>query len=329
MKPHLRALRYGGQGGMTMTAQPRKLPSTICHLPWLVLLLTLLSCAAPAPPSNQRTFTSPEEAVRTLIDVVKAGNMKDLLFIFGPEGESLAASSDPATGRHNREVFTVAVAEGWQLVEQGPDKRSLVIGNEGWSFPVPLVKEGNVWRFDTAAGKEEVLARRIGRNELAVIEICRTYVVAQRLYARDGHDGKPSGLYAGTIRSDAGKHNGLYWASKHGEKRSPLGDLMSEAAVEERSAEGESSPFNGYYFRILTAQGTHASGGAKDYMVKGSMSGGFGLVAWPAEYDGSGVMTFIVNQDGVIHERDLGPDTAGLAKAITRYDPDQSWQPVR
>ena len=294
-------------------------------------LAASVSCAAPEPQSKQRTFTSADEAVRTLIDVVKAGNMKDLLFIFGPEGESLAASSDPATGRHNREVFTVAVAEGWQLVDLAPDKRSLVIGNEGWRFPVPLVKEGNAWRFDTAAGKEEVLARRIGRNELAVIEICKTYVVAQRLYARDGHDGKPSGLYARSVRSDPGKHNGLYWPSKHGEKRSPLGDLMSEAAVEERtaSAEGEGSPFNGYYFRILSAQGAHAPGGAKDYVAKGNMSGGFALIAWPAEYDASGVMTFIVNQDGVVHERDLGPETGALAKAITHYDPDQSWQPVR
>ena len=293
------------------------------------LLAGSLSCAAREPEPTQRTFTSPEEAVRTLIDVVKAGNMKDLLFIFGPEGESLASSSDPATGRHNREVFTVAVAEGWQLVDLGPDKRSLVIGNEGWRFPVPIVKDGNIWRFDTAAGKEEVLARRIGRNELAVIEICKTYVVAQRLYARDGHDGKPSGLYARTVRSDPGKQNGLYWSSKRGEKRSPLGDLMSEAAVEERAAEGEGSPFNGYYFRILTAQGAHAPGGAKDYVVKGEMSGGFALLAWPAEYDESGVMTFMVNQDGVVHERDLGPETGTLAKTITRYDPDQSWQPVR
>jgi hypothetical protein len=191
------------------------------------------------------------------------------------------------------------------------------------------VKDARGWRFDTAAGKEEVIARRIGRNELAVIETCRTYVVAQQLYARDGHDGKRAGLYARTFRSDHGKQNGLYWSAAHGQKRSPLGDLLAEAAADGRAESAAPSPFHGYYFRILEAQGANAKGGAADYVVNGEMSRGFALVAWPSEYDVTGVMTFIVNQDGVVHERDLGAETARTAAALRSYDPDASWQAVR
>jgi hypothetical protein len=253
--------------------------------------------------------------------------MDDLLAIFGPDGKELAGSSDPATGRRNRQVFTVAVAEGWRLVDEGPDRKVLVIGNEEWPFPVPLVREANGWRFDTAAGKEEVIARRIGRNELAVIQICRTYVAAQRLYARSGHDGKRAGLYATTFRSDRGKQNGLYWPAVRGQKRSPLGDLVAQAAEEGRpvGADRQPSPFHGYYFKILTGQGAAATGGARNYVAAGDMSGGFALVAWPAQYDTTGVMTFIVNQDGLLHEKDLGPGTDAAAKGMTLYDPDSSW----
>jgi hypothetical protein len=297
------------------------------------VVAAVLSCAAPiAQPDAGQTFDTPETAVRTLIDVVKKGKLEQLLGLFGPDGEELANSSDPVTGRRNREVFIVAVAEGWHLEALGPDKRALVVGNEGWTFPIPLVREAGTWRFDTAAGKEEVLARRIGRNEIAVIEVCRTYVVAQQLYARSGHDGKPPGLYARSFASDAGKHNGLYWPAAGGEKRSPLGDLLAEAAADGRGAGGmviRPSPFHGYFFRILTAQGRHATDGARDYVVGGEMSGGFALIAWPAEYDVTGVMTFIVNHDAVVYERDLGPDTEALAKAFSRYDPDPSWKVLR
>jgi hypothetical protein len=289
-----------------------------------------LSCAAEAPTTTptQRTFSTPEAAVQTLVDLVRKGDLEELLPLFGPDGEDLAASSDPTTGRHNREVFVVAAAEGWHLEPLGPDRRALVIGNENWTFPIPLVREPQGWRFDTAAGKEEVIARRIGRNELAVIEVCRTYVVAQHLYARDGHDGRRAGLYARTFRSDDGKQNGLYWPSTHGQKRSPLGDLLAEAAAD-RTESATPSPFHGYYFRILEGQGANAKGGALDYVVNGEMSRGFALVAWPAEYDVTGVMTFMVNQDGVVHERDLGEETSRAVVAITRYDPDAAWAVVR
>jgi hypothetical protein len=276
-------------------------------------------------------FAAPEDAVKALAEVVKTGTMDELMAILGPDGQDLVASSDQATGRRNREVFTVAVAEGWKLVDQGTNTKALVIGNEGWPFPVPLVKDANGWRFDTAAGKEEVLARRIGRNELAVIGICRTFVAAQRLYAQRGHDGKPAGLYAKTFRSDPGQQNGLYWPTAHGRKRSPLGDLMAEAAEEGRAPSTDRqqpSPFHGYFFRILTAQGPAATGGAKDYVIKGEMSGGFALIAWPARYDVTGVMTFLISHDGILREKDLGPETDLAARAMNLYNPDASWATV-
>jgi Protein of unknown function (DUF2950) len=285
-----------------------------------------------AQSSAQRTFATPEDAVRALIEAAKPGKMDDLLAIFGAESQALIASSDEATTRQNREIFTVAAAEGWRLTDQNANRKVLVIGNEGWPFPVPIVKSANRWRFDTAAGKEEVLVRRIGRNELAAIGICRTYVAAQQQYAQQGHDGRPSGLFATTFTSDSGKQNGLYWPNARHEPRSPLGDLVAQAAQEGRQIganRGQQSPFHGYYFKILTGQGAAARGGAKSYVVKGEMSGGFALVAWPAQYDATGVMTFIVNQDGIVHERDLGTQTATTVAAMTRYNPDTSWRRVQ
>jgi hypothetical protein len=226
-------------------------------------------------------------------------------------------------------VFTVAFAEGWRLVDDG-SRKWLVIGNEGWPFAVPLVKEANGWRFDTAAGKEEVLARRIGRNELTAIRVAAAYVAAQRRYASSGHDGNRPGLYARTFRSDPGKQNGLYWVAAPGAPRSPLGELLSTAAVERGAAAParSASPFYGYHFRILTAQGKAAPGGAMDYLVGGEMSRGFALIAWPAQYDVTGIMTFVVSSDGIVYQRDLGRDTVALARRITRYDPGESWSAV-
>ena len=276
-----------------------------------------------------RVFQSAEDAARALNDAVSRGNVDDVVAIFGPGGKELIDSSDPAAAQHNRSVFTVAFAEGWRLVDDEA-RKWLVIGNEGWPFPVPLVQEANGWRFDTAAGKEEVLARRIGRNELTAIRVARAYVAAQRRYASSGHDGKPAGMYARTFRSDPGRQNGLYWIAAHGEPRSPLGDLLSEAAVERSAATParSPSPFYGYNFRILTAQGKAAPGGALDYIVGGEMARGFALIAWPAQYDVTGIMTFVVGSDGIVYERDLGRDTVAVARRITRYDPGESWSAV-
>lgn len=290
------------------------------------VLLATIGCGSPAEP-KQRTFAAPEDAVQTLADTVKKHDVSEVVAIFGPEGQELIDSSDPASARQGREVFTAAMAQGWRLTDQGADRKELVMGNEDWPFPVPLVKDGNRWRFDTAAGKEEVISRRIGRNELAVIQICRTYVGAQRVYAKHAHDGKHAGVYAQMFRSDPGRHNGLYWPAGPGEKHSPLGDLVTSAEGRQAAGNsGEPAPFHGYFFRILTAQGEAAPGGAKDYIVKGEMSGGFALVAWPAQYDVTGVTTFIVNQDGIVYEKDLGPETAALARTMNVYSPDGTWK---
>jgi Protein of unknown function (DUF2950) len=293
-------------------------------------LLATLCCTSPPEGPKQQTFAAPEDAVKTLAESVKKESLPDVIAIFGPEGQDLIDSSDPASARRSRQVFTIAMAEGWRLVDDGANRKSLVLGHEEWPFPVPLVKDGDAWRFDTASGKEEVLARRIGRNELDVIRACRTYVVAQRVYAKRGHDGKPAGLYAQKFRSDPGQHNGLYWPAGRGEKLSPLGDLVTTAEGNVTSAGQQGpSPFHGYFFKILTAQGPSAPGGQKNYIEKGEMSGGFALIAWPATYDATGIMTFLVSHEGVVYEKDLGAETAALAQAITVFEPDSTWKAVQ
>jgi hypothetical protein len=304
-----------------------------CILPvaFAIALVAVQACSSSTPPPPPyQTFDTPEQAVDALVAAAKAGKVEEMIAIFGPDGRDIAASSDPTTARMNRQVFNAAVRERKTLVEDGPTKRTLVIGKEDWAFPVPIVTEGNRWKFDTAAGKEEVIARHIGRNELAAIATSRAYVTAQLRYAEQGHDGKPAGLYAMAFRSDPGKQNGLYWPTKRGEKLSPLGDFVAQASEEgtDLAARTQPAPLHGYFFKILKEQGAAAPGGAKNYVTKGVMSGGFALVAWPAEYDVTGVMTFIVGPDGVVRQKDLGPDTDKTARAMTAFDPDQSWTAV-
>ena len=295
-------------------------------------LMAALLLTSRASAQRAKVFSSPEDAVKALIGAAKAGQVADLVTILGAEGKELIESSDSATARQNRRVFIVATGEQWHLEDAAPNRKTLVIGNEDWPFPVPLVKEESGWHFDTAAGREEVIARRIGRNELAAIGTVQAYVIAQRQYGAQAHDGNPPGVYATRFASDPGKQNGLYWPAKDGQQRSPLGDLVAQAAAEGRAVGGERSqpsPFHGYYFRILLSQGSAAKGGKKQYVAKGLMSGGFALVAWPAQYDVTGVMTFVVNQDGVVHEKDLGPDTDAAARKMTAYNPDKSWRQVQ
>jgi hypothetical protein len=292
-------------------------------------LVTLAACSRESSPPY-RTFPTPEDAVRALISAAATDKADQVVAIFGPDGKELIDNSDPASGRRARQVFSAAAAEGWRLTDREAGGRTLVVGNEEWPFPVPLVRESNGWRFDTAAGREEIISRRIGRNELSVIDTCETYVLAQHIYARDAHDGRPSGVYASVFRSDEGKENGLYWAATRTGKRSPLGDRLAAAAYHPSSqASGQPAAFHGYYFRILTAQGPSAPGGARDYMVNGEMTGGFALVAWPAQYDVTGVMTFIVGSDGIVRQKDLGTGTDAAARAMVSYDPDGSWTPAR
>jgi hypothetical protein len=293
----------------------------------LAALLWSSAMFAQAP----RQFASPEDAVKALIAAVRAGDVAALVDVLGAESKTLLESSDPLTARQNRRVFTIAVGERWHLEDAAPNRKTLVIGNEDWPFPVPLVSESSQWRFDAIAGAEEVIARRIGRNELAAIATVRAYVTAQRRYAEQAHDGNPAGAHASRFASDPGKENGLYWRTTSGKQRSPLGDLVAQAAAEGRTVggnRGQPSPFNGYYFRILTSQGSAAPGGKKQYVVNGVMSGGFALVAWPAQYDVTGVTTFIVNHDGIVHEKDLGPGTDTAVRKITAYNPDKSWRQV-
>lgn len=296
----------------------------------LILTLALMSPASKAAfGETQKAFPTPEAAVVALVDAAKAGDTDELLAIFGPEGQKVLSSGDAVADRQNREVFLVAYEEGAWLEPDGKDKRFLYIGNEDWPFPIPLVKSAGGWRFDTAAGVEEILYRRVGRNEFSAIRACLAYVGAQKEYASRGRDGKPAGIYAQRIVSQPDKHDGLYWKVNEDEELSPLGELVAEAAQEGYARrEGQATPFHGYYFRILTAQGKDASGGTKSYLADGEMTGGFALIAYPAEYGNSGVMSFIVNQDGIVFEKDLGPDTATLAAAIQEYEPDRTWSAV-
>jgi len=293
-------------------------------------LAALVSCSSTPPRPQARVFPTPDDAVKALVEGVKAKGPDQLTAVLGPDAKDLIESADPQAGQRARQVFKVAAAERWHLEDQGADK-ILVVGNEDWPFPIPIVKEAAGWHFDSAKGREEVLNRQIGRNELAAIKAVHTYVVAQRLYAKQGHDGKPAGLYARTFSSDSGKQNGLYWATAHGEKQSPLGDLVAQAAAEGRQVGGgqQPVPFHGYFYKILTAQGAAATGGAKDYVVNGDLTGGFALVAWPAKYGTTGITTFIVNQDGALREKDLGDGTDAAARAMTAYDPDPTWTPVQ
>ena len=279
---------------------------------------------------SHKSFSSAEEAVKAAIAAARKGDDKELAAIFGPGSQELMSSGDRVADEQRRLEFLKAYDEKNRLVSEG-DKTILVVGND-WPFPIPIVKRGNVWVFDTAKGKEEILNRRIGRNELDVIQVVLAYVDAQREYAMKDYDGDGLLEYAPKFRSDPGKKNGLYWEAKAGEEESPLGSLAARAVKEgygQKKPSDKPLPFHGYYYRILTAQGKNAPGGAYSYLVKDSMVGGFVLVAYPAEYGDSGVMTFIVNHDGKVFQKDLGKNTASLAQSMKEYDPDKSWTEVK
>ena len=292
--------------------------------------LALCSLAAAADDSQQKTFATPEDAVVAFVDGAVAGNTQELLAILGPEGQQVLVSGDPVMDQRNREVFLVAYAERAALMAVSPTRRVLYIGYEDWPLPIPLVKEGKAWRFDTAAGAQEILYRRIGRNELNTIDVAQVYVDAQQEYAAQAHDGKPAGAYAQRIASTPGKHDGLYWKSDDSEEPSPLGEFAAEAAAQGyRGTVAQPTPFHGYLYRTLDAQGKAAAGGERSYIANGEMRSGFALLAYPAAYRVSGVMTFIVDQDGVVYQKDLGAETPKIAADISRFDPDPSWQKVR
>lgn len=277
---------------------------------------------------NQTVFDRPEDAAKQLNVALASGQASELDALFGSDASETLASGDPVADRWNRQILATAMSERWVLESDGPATKEVVIGYESWPFPIPLVKDDRGWWFDTVAGHEEVLARRIGRNELATIASLNAFVDAERQYASTGHDGKPAGVFAQKIHSDSGTHNGLYWSTPGAkEPPSPMGEFIARAAAKgynKDGADGE-TPYHGYYFRILTSQGPAAPGGAKSYIVGDSMTGGFAMIACPAMYRSSGVMTFIVGPDGVVRQADLGTDTPAAAAAITAFDPTDRW----
>lgn len=281
-----------------------------------------------AATARQETFAAPEKAVDALIAATRAGRTAELIKILGPEAEKLIRSGDPIADKAARTHFVAAYDASHRLETESAAKTVLIIGEENWPFPIPLVRQGSVWRFDTAAGKQEILNRRIGRNELSVIEVCRAYVEAQREYAAKDRLGNGILEYAQHFVSTPGKHDGLFWETGSGQEQSPLGPLVAQARAEGydgRTPHIKPRPYHGYYYKIIKRQGPHAPGGAKDYVVDGHMTAGFALVAFPARYGDSGVMTFIVNQTGIVYEKNLGPETGKIVANLTEYDPDDSW----
>jgi hypothetical protein len=292
-------------------------------IPALASALLLLGCATPRP----ATFATPEEAVhRLMVAAEDDGAAEELL---GAGGFSLLRSGDDVADRADIDAVAALVREQLTFEDLGQGRKLALLGRERWELPIPLVQEAGAWRFDVDAGREEVLNRRIGRNELSTIATLRELAEAQREYAAEGHDGKPP-AYARRLLSSAGRHDGLYWPTAEGEAPSPLGPLVAEASREGYGGgDAQPNPYHGYLYRLLTAQGKNAPGGARSYLDgKGQLTGGFAVVAWPTTYDNSGVMTFLVNQQGIVFQKDLGPDTGRVVESIQAYDPDASWTPT-
>jgi hypothetical protein len=306
---------------------------SIAFLNWLlftVLLVLPAACNRSERPSIT-TFNTPDDASNALIAVAKSGDQAAVLSIFGPDSKQLISSGDAVEDKNAVDGFIsrYEVMHRWRRLGDGA--QILLVGADNFPFPVPLKRDaGGKWFFDTAAGKEEILNRRIGRNELAIIEVCEAAAEAQVRYFSRLHDGAKTKQYAMKFISDPGKQNGLYWKSAEGQPESPLGPLAAFATSEGYTVKPDAhTPFHGYYFRMLKGQSKNAPGGAKDYVVDGKMTGGFAFVAYPAEYGNSGVMTFIINLDGLLLQKDLGKATAETAATMTEYDPDTSWSPVQ
>jgi hypothetical protein len=277
----------------------------------------------------QTRFPSPDKAVEALVAATRADDLNSMLAILGPGSKDVISSGDSVADNSSREKFVAAYEKKHSLVAGKAGTMILHIGDDDWPMPIPIVKKGESWRFDIGKGRQEILNRRIGRNELHVIDVIDAYVDAQHEYASKDCRGGGAVEFAQRFISSPGCRDGLFWEAGEGEEQSPLGPLIARAAKEGYTAESNLSPFHGYYFKILKGQGKHAKGGAYKYVVKDKMILGFALVAYPAEYGNSGVMTFVVNQEGVIFEKNLGKNTRRLAEAITAYNPDKSWKKVK
>jgi hypothetical protein len=289
----------------------------------LLIFMDIRSVAAQA---TQEAYRSPQEAVQSLVLAVKTDDVNQLIQIFGPEAKEILRSGDEVADKKTREKFLEKYQQMNRLVTNPGGSVTLYIGAENWPFPIPLVKRNNAWRFATTVGKREILYRRIGRNEFNTIDTLNAVVDAEKEYASEPRDGEQVKQYAQKLMSDQGKHNGLYWKTSEGQPPSPIGPLMADAFKEGYRKQEGATPYHGYIYRLLRSQGPNAPGGAMDYMTNGKLTRGFAFVAYPVEYRNSGVMTFIVNQDGKVYQKDLGPKTEAIASAMTAYNPDQTWQ---
>jgi hypothetical protein len=303
-------------------------------LPLLAIIFVLAAglpavAAAPAVKS-QKSFATAEDAASALATAVKSSTTKEIISILGPGSEKIISSGDPVADKSANERFIRLYDEKHLLEGSSDNRKILVLGNDDFPFAIPLIKKGDKWRFDAKAGREEILNRRIGHNELEVINVMRTYVDAQREYASQDRDSDAVLEFAQKFRSTPDKKDGLYWEAKDGVETSPMGSLVAKADSEgyAKGKGGELEPYQGYLFKILKAQGANAEGGAFDYVVNGKMILGFALLAYPAKYGASGVMTFVVNQNGIVYQKDLGKKTGTTAAAMKRYNPDSSWKKV-
>jgi hypothetical protein len=310
------------------TNSPFPSSRSIRRLATCALLCSGFAFATLAPAAAQDSFKTPEAAADALVSAARTGDRAAITKVLGPDGADIASSGDPVADSDLRKKFVETYDSKHQVTMDGDAKATLIIGPEDFPVPIPLIRKGDAWQFDTAAGRQEILARRIGRNELDAIQSSLAYVDAQNDYAEKDRTGAGPGVYAQRIVSSAGKTDGLYWPASAGGDESPLGELIAEATRQGYKVGEGRTPYHGYYFKILTRQGPDARGGALNYVVDGKMIGGFALVAYPAEYRNSGVMTFIVNHDGAVFQKDLGPRTDELAERMTSFNPDQSWAKV-
>jgi hypothetical protein len=305
-----------------------KLPRVVKILGICFLISFAMGCQAA---KVQGRFDSAEKAVSSLIAALRGDDVAVLKSILGPGAEEIISSGDKVADEYGRQKFLQFYDEQNRLVNESGNKVVLEIGKDNWPFPIPLVKDNGGWFFDTMSGKEEVINRRIGRNELDTIQTLLAIVDAEREYALMDYNNDGILEYAEKFRSDPGKKNGLYWESSESEEQSPLGPLVAKAREELYTLKGSEEnpqPYHGYFFKILKKQGFNAPGGAFEYVVKGNMIGGFAVIAFPAQYGNSGVMTFMTNHDGLVYEKDLGLETERIAKEIDSFDPDKSWQEV-
>ena len=292
-------------------------------------LCFLLLLASPVLAAGVRVYANPEAAIDALVAAARLGEVQAVVSVMGEPSRSVLVSGDAVADRATLRRFVELYDRAHSLSAPDERTRTLVVGDDAWPFPIPLVKGKAGWTFDTKAGQEEILARRVGQNELDAIQVCLGYVGAQRDYLERNPERASVRHYADRLMSSPGKRDGLYWKAVPGEPESPMGPAVSGAVREGYAPiQGQRTPYRGYYFRILTAQGPHAQDGALDDREGGKLTRGFGLVAYPASYGKSGVMTFVVNQAGVVFEKDLGPKTAQAAAALETYDPDDSWKPV-